>query len=82
VIFEPEVRAQFQMDQRQSQCRHPGNSEQDFRVADVCFWPIAPFRFDLEFGRYRGIADDGPELPLANPVANDPQRSSVTTQLA
>jgi hypothetical protein len=36
---------------------------------------IAPFRFDPEFGRYRGIADDGPELPLANPIANDPKQS-------
>jgi hypothetical protein len=47
---------------------------------NVSNWPIAPFRFDPEFGRYRGIADDGPELPPASPVANDPKPTRAAEQ--
>jgi hypothetical protein len=52
----------------------PQSEDSTCQPGAVHTWPIAPFRFDPEFGRYRGIADDGPDLPLANPDANDPGR--------
>src|SRR5216684_1400698 len=44
------------------------------RLVLVCFWHIASFRSDAEFGRFRRQGGDGRTCRRLKPVANDRER--------